>query len=121
PAPGQRLEPDAVSLHRIRDVTAAMAARPLLDTHRRLPPHQVSIPHPLDLALVCFGSARLALQHWPVFRDTVLTDVTTIYQQWPQDVVFQLETPMILALLHRAARPLWPALTTGLAWLTARI
>jgi hypothetical protein len=113
--PGQRLTPDDVSLRRASDTTAVMAARRALDTAGVLPPMQVSIPSPLDLAHVCFGSPLHLLTHLGVFRQALIDDVEDTHQRWGDEAVFQLETPASLIALDTAPGPLAPLIARFLA------
>lgn len=111
--PTQYLTAGDLSLQRLQDVRTAMSTRQ--DVAPALPPHQVSIPHPLDLVLSCFRKVRQIFQQWAVFRDAVLLDVIGIHDRWGHDVVFQLETVAVMAMFHRTPRPFWPTLAGGLA------
>ncbi|MFE5563359.1 hypothetical protein ACFQ68_00095 [Amycolatopsis japonica] len=113
--PGRYLAPEDVSLRRVRDVTVAMATRPILHTIGNLPPHQVSIPNALDLSYFCFGAPRPALAALPIFREAVIDDILEIHNRWDAEVTFQLETPAVLTLFERTPRPLWKILALGLA------
>ena len=119
---GQWLEPDDVSLHRFSQTTAAMAARDQVCTEQAvLPPHQVSVPNPFDLALFAFGGPAGSMAHLPVFRHAVLDDLRAIHDRWGNQAVFQLETPAVLASMDRTPRPLWPAAAHTLAKHTAAV
>jgi hypothetical protein len=118
---GHWLEPEDLSLGRTAHTDAVMAARDRLHDDRDFPPHQVSIPNPFDLALFTFGSPSAAVTHLPVFRQAVLDDVHTIDRQHGRQVVFQLETPAVLATLDHTPRPLWPAAVHALAKQVARV
>jgi hypothetical protein len=120
-APGHQLKPSDVTLGRVSEVTAVMAARNQLYAAGELPPHQVSIPNALDLAMFCFGAPKPALVHLPVFRDAILADVTEIHDRWGSEVILQLETPAVLVLFDRTPRRLWPALAFALARQTAQL
>jgi hypothetical protein len=118
---GHWLESEDLSLGRATHTDAVMAAREQLHDDRDLPPHQVSIPNPYDLSLFTFGSPAAAVTHLPVFRQAVLDDVHTIHRQHDNQVVFQLETPAVLATLDRTPRPLWLAAVRALAKQVARV
>ncbi|MEU6643089.1 hypothetical protein ABZ863_11115 [Saccharomonospora sp. NPDC046836] len=120
-APQHRLQPYHVAPNRAEDTAVAMAARPRLRTARELPPHQVPISHPLDLAYFCFGAQPPALTHLPVFREAVVAEVLDIHRQFSDEIVFQLETTAVLALYDRTPRRLWHALSFGLAQQTAQL
>ncbi len=115
------LESEDLSLGRAAHTDAVMAARAQLHDDGDFPPHQVSIPNPYDLALFTFGSPGAAVTHLPAFRQAVLDDVHTIHRQHGAQVVFQLETPAVLATLDRTPRPLWPAAVRALAKQVARV
>jgi hypothetical protein len=119
--PGRRLTPDDVALRRASDTTAVMAVRRALDTTRTLPPMQVSVPHPLDLAYFCFGSPLHLLTHLGVFRQALLDDVEEIHQRWGDEAVFQLETPASLIALDTAPGALAPLVARFLAGQIARL
>jgi hypothetical protein len=118
---GHWLESDDLSLGRAAHTDAVMATRAQLRDDRDFPPHQVSIPNPYDLSLFAFGSPSAAVTHLPVFRQAVLDDVHTIHNQHGNQVVFQLETPAVLATLDRTPRPLWPAAMRALAKQVTRV
>ncbi|WP_410659449.1 hypothetical protein [Amycolatopsis sp. lyj-112] len=114
-AQGRSLAPEDVSLRRARDIPVAMATRLRLNTTGELPPHQVSIPNALDLSYFTFGAPRPALAALPIFREALLGDILEIHNRWDSEVVFQLETPAVLALLERTPRQFWRFLAGGLA------
>ncbi|KAA9163973.1 hypothetical protein FPZ12_008050 [Amycolatopsis acidicola] len=114
-ADGHRLVPEDITLNRIEEIAPAMDARAHLDSASELPPQQVSIPNALDLAYFCFGAPRRVLPHLPVFRDALIRDVTAIHTRWPDEVVFQLETPAVLIMFDRTPRQLWHVLAVSLA------
>jgi hypothetical protein len=125
-----------VRLGRSRETTAAIAARRGL-TADRLPPHQVSIPSPLDLCLFAFGipavamgllpkmaavhAVNSALHYLPVFADAIVEEISHIHARWGDEVVFQLESPAIAVSYERAPRATWGPLTAILASRTAAI
>ncbi|WP_432854905.1 hypothetical protein ACQPXB_21170 [Amycolatopsis sp. CA-161197] len=100
-APGKRLAPEDVSLRRASDTRAAMAARRTVQLEAELPPLQVSVPNPLDLAFFCFGPSASLLMHLDTFRRALVDDVDSIHQQHGDEVVFQLETPASLIALDK--------------------
>ncbi|MGW4593264.1 hypothetical protein ACWEKJ_38605 [Amycolatopsis thermoflava] len=127
--PGHRLTPQDLTLGRIAEVEAAMAARDRLAQERGhpLPPHQVSIPAPLDLSLFAFGvpaaamgllprrvalaAVREALTHVPLFTAAIADEVRQIHDRWGDQVVFQIESPAICVAFDHAPRRLWPFVT----------
>jgi hypothetical protein len=113
--PGRRLAPEDVSLRRASDTAAVMAVRRSLDTTGVLPPMQVSIPSPLDLAYFCFGAPLHLLTHLGVFRQALIDDVEEIHQRWDDEVVFQLETPASLIAFDTTPRVLAPLVARFLA------
>ncbi|WP_329060442.1 hypothetical protein [Amycolatopsis sp. NBC_01480] len=119
--PGQRLAPEDVALRRASDTTAVMAARRALDTTRTLPPMQVSVPNPLDLAYLCFGAPLHLLTHLGVFRQALIDDVEEIHQHWGEEVVFQLETPASLIAFDTAPTALAPLMARFLAGQITRL
>lgn len=134
---GARLTAADVGLGREAQVAEAMDARSRLGTTETLPPHQVSIPAPLDLVLFMFGvpsaalrqltaseamrAVRSALVHLPTMTAIVAAEVSRIQQRWGDEVVFQLETPAVLVGVDRTPPALWPVVTRLLARQTAAV
>lgn len=78
---------------------AFQAARPRLPVGTRL---QVGIPGVLDLAMSTFGfDPTKALRNTGPFRDATVRELTVIADQAGSDVVFQIEIPIELGMLHR--------------------
>ncbi|WP_236787927.1 hypothetical protein [Amycolatopsis sp. GM8] len=132
------LAPGDVTLGRVAEVDAAMVAhRHLATEHPGLPPHQVSIPSPLDLAAFVFGvpaaltgllsrrhavaAVRAALAHLPTFTTAVVNEIRAIHDRWGDQVAFQVETPAVCVSYDRAPRSLWPVATGFLTSVTARV
>ncbi|QYN18916.1 hypothetical protein [Amycolatopsis sp. DSM 110486] len=120
-AAGQRLAPEDVSLRRANEATAVMGARRGLDTAGPLPPMQVSIPSPLDLAYICLGAPFPLMAHLGVFRQALVDDVEEIHQRFGDEVVFQIETPASLIALDQAPRALAPMVAAFLAGQIVRL
>ncbi|MEW2507650.1 hypothetical protein AB0878_45040 [Amycolatopsis sp. NPDC047767] len=114
-AAGKCLAPEDVSLRRASEATAVMGARRGLDNTDPLPPMQVSIPNPLDLAYICFGAPLQLMSHLGAFRQALVDDVEEIHQRFGDDAVFQIETPTSLIALGLAPRALRPMTTAFLA------
>jgi len=91
-APGRQLAPDDLVLGRVAEVEAAMAAHQrLAQGGRVLPPHQLSVPSPLDLSTFVFGVPaalmgllpsgdtgtvlRAALSHVPLFTAAIADEI----------------------------------------------
>jgi hypothetical protein len=115
---GFELDPDELVLGREHALAEAMAVREQLQFEYPLdllPPQQVGIPHALDLALFTLGNPAAVLRWMSVFQQVVAREVSACVYQWGGDFEVQLESPAILALLHRA--PAWtrPALARRLA------
>ncbi|MBN9743604.1 hypothetical protein DMP23_21415 [Amycolatopsis sp. A1MSW2902] len=108
-APGHRLAPEDVSLRRASHTATVIAARRSLDSPVELPPAQVSIPGPLDLAYICFGAPFRTLANLGVLRQALLDDIDDIHRRWGDEIVFQLETPATLTLLDRVPRSMQSA------------
>lgn len=137
--PGQQLTPEDLALRRSAAVEAALKARDRLEMEygRPLPPHQVSIPAPLDLSLFTFGvpaagmgllparaavaAVRAAVTHLPLFTTAVADEIRGLHEQWGTDIVFQLESPAICVGYDRSPRALWPVTTRYLLRATARL
>ncbi|MFI6031595.1 hypothetical protein [Amycolatopsis magusensis] len=130
---GEQLDAADVAPGRAAEVPAALAARRQLSA-LALPPHQVSMPAPLDLALFAFGvpaavlrrlpagaavqAVRAVLRHLPVFVKAVVDEITKIVhvaRAWHEDVVIQLESPAVLVAYDGAPRAAWPMLHRLLA------
>ncbi|MFJ5984425.1 hypothetical protein [Lentzea sp. NPDC092896] len=115
---GFELDAQELALGREHALAEAMAVREQLlfeYTPDLLPPQQVGVPHALDLALFTLGNPA-AVVHWMrVFQTVVAREVSACAYKWGTDFEVQLESPAILALLHRA--PAWarPALARRLA------
>lgn len=105
---GHRLGPSDVSMDRadrlremLEEYRALHAERPELADVRL----QISLPNPLDLALFAFqGRPWLALRHLPVFTQATVDEVTALTAVAGQDIVWQLETPSVLAGMDMAKR-----------------
>ncbi|MFE3175942.1 hypothetical protein ACFXPA_12255 [Amycolatopsis sp. NPDC059090] len=120
-APGHRLTPDDVSLRRASHTAIVAAARQALDCPQQLPPIQVSIPGPLDLAYLCFGTPARTLANVDVLREAILHDINEIDRRWGDEVVFQFETPATLAILDRVPHTLQSAAAALLAGQITRV
>lgn len=115
---GFELDPDELVLGREHALAEAMAVREQLRfeyPRDLLPPQQVGVPHALDLALFTLGNPAAVLRWMSVFQQVVAREVSACVYQWDSDFEVQLESPAILALLHRT--PAWarPALARRLA------
>lgn len=119
--PGQRLALEDVSLRRTSHTATVIAARQTLYCPNELPPAQISIPSPLDLAYICFGAPFRTLANLGVLREALLHDIKDIHHRWGDEVVFQLETPATLTLLDRVPRSLQSAAAGLLADQITRI
>ncbi|GAA1020547.1 MULTISPECIES: hypothetical protein [Amycolatopsis] len=119
--PGRKLAPEDVSLRRMSHTATVIAARQTLDSPHEMPPAQVSIPGPLDLAYICFGAPFRTLANVGVLREALLHDINEIHQRWGDEIVFQLETPASLTLLDRVPRSLQAAAAGLLAEQITRI
>jgi hypothetical protein len=106
--PGVTLRPGHVSPGNVADTLRAVAVmRDVRGRHRDLlaTPLLVSVPHPIDLALLTHlgpslpvkvrnvGDVRAALQHLPVYVDAVLEFITAVAGP---DVLFALDMPSAL-------------------------
>jgi hypothetical protein len=126
---GERLEAADVTPGRAAEVTAAFEARRRL-TAAQLPPYQVSMPAPLDLALFAFGvpaatmgrlspraavrAVTSALRHLPLFTKAIVAEIEQVQRlarSAEEEVVIQLESPAVLVAYDRAPRAIWPLLT----------
>lgn len=119
--PGHRLAPEDVSLRRASHTATVAAARHALDGPQQLPPMQVSIPGPLDLAYLCFGTPARTLANVDILRQAIHDDIDEIHHRWGNDVVFQYETPATLAILDRVPHSLQPAAAALLAGQITRV
>jgi hypothetical protein len=118
---GHRLTTEDVALGRPGELDVAVKAwRELGTGYGQLPPAQVSVPSPLDLALFTVGAAR-ALRTYPVFERMITSEVVDIARRHDQNVVFQLESPAVLHLMHRTPVAAQPAAARLLARQLARI
>ncbi|WP_157362045.1 hypothetical protein [Haloechinothrix halophila] len=136
---GERLGIGDVTPGRSAEVTAALAARRQLSA-AELPPYQVSMPAPLDLALFAFGvpaavmrrlSPRAAVRaivsavrYLPVFNAAVVAEIEHVEhlaRTWNEEIVIQLESPAVLVAYDRAPRAAWPVLTRFLAQQAAKV
>ncbi|MER5393697.1 hypothetical protein [Saccharopolyspora sp. NPDC002686] len=95
---GHRLTTDDIALGRPPEVAAAVAARRRLDAG---PPVQVSVPSSLDLSIFTLGVGQTPRFH-AVFEQMVISEVTRIAQSHGSEVTFQLESPAVLYVMHRA-------------------
>lgn len=77
---------------------------------------QVSLPHPFDLAYAVFGTTLRADAHWRVFRDVAVAEVRELCTSDAVDLVFQIETPIVLSALNRVPRMLRRRAAKMLAW-----
>ncbi|UJW28664.1 hypothetical protein L3Q67_25705 [Saccharothrix sp. AJ9571] len=136
---GYRLTAADVAPHRVNEAAAAFAARRQLSAPE-LPPYQVSMPAPLDLALVAFGVPaalrgrtspldrfrvlRRAVRALPVFTGAVAEEIEQIAQlarDAADEVVVQLESPAVMHGFEKVPRPWWPAVTAWMAQQTAAL
>jgi hypothetical protein len=137
-SPGHVLGPEDLILGRVAEVEAAMVAhRRLRSLNPELPPHQVSIPAPLDLAAFVFGvpaaimgllprrqavaAVRATLKHLPMFTTAIVEEVRAVHERWGDRVCFQLESPAVCVGYDRAPRALWRPTTRFLARVTANV
>ncbi|OAP24182.1 hypothetical protein [Amycolatopsis rubida] len=120
-APGHRLAPEDVSLRRASHTATVAVTRQALDGPQQLPPMQVSIPGPLDLAYLCFGTPARTLANVDVLREAILHDVNEIHHRWGDEVVFQFETPATLAILDRVPHSLQASAAALLAGQITRV
>ncbi|MEV5536216.1 hypothetical protein AB0L13_05110 [Saccharopolyspora shandongensis] len=120
---GHRLTVEDVELGRLAEVSPAVASRQELDTGSGpLPPVQVSVPSPLDLAMFTLGAPARALRHFPVFERMISAEVAAVAQRHGTDeVALQLESPAVLYALHRAPEPARPVIAHLLAFQLARV
>ncbi|MCF6423662.1 hypothetical protein L2C96_15470 [Amycolatopsis tucumanensis] len=137
--PGQGLDARDLALGRLAEVEEAMAARRRLaqECGRALPPHQVSIPAPLDLAMFVFGvpaaamgllparaslaAFRAALTHLPLFAAAVAEEIQQIHRCWGHEVAFQIESPAVCVAYDRSPRGFRPLVTRYLVRATTRL
>ncbi|PKW18864.1 hypothetical protein [Saccharopolyspora spinosa] len=119
---GHRLTIEDVSLGRPEEVYRAVTTWRELGGPAALPPVQASVPSPLDLAMFTLGDPPRVLRHFPVFERMIATEVAEIaHRHGPGEVVLQLESPVVLYLLHRAPRPARSAIAHLLAHQLARV
>ncbi|PWW66925.1 hypothetical protein [Actinokineospora spheciospongiae] len=126
---GATLHPGDVGPRRAQEVPAAIAARRGLGV-AHLPPHQVSMPAPLDLSLFAFGvpsavmrllppaaalrAIRGAIKHLPTFTAAITAEVEQVQRladRQDEHVVIQLESPAVMVAYDRVPRAVWPLVT----------
>ncbi|MEV0697271.1 hypothetical protein AB0I53_05040 [Saccharopolyspora sp. NPDC050389] len=120
---GHRLTVEDVELGRLAEVSPAVASwRELGAGFGPLPPVQVSVPSPLDLALFTLGASARALRYFPVFERMISAEVAAItHRHGPDEVALQLESPAVLYALHRVPEPARPVIAHLLAFQLARV
>jgi hypothetical protein len=82
--------------------------------------YQVGIPGDLDMALFTLGPVR-ALRHRRAFTDATLKEITEVYEQAHNSVLFQLELPCELVFIAQTPGPLRAVVSAMLAKGVARI
>ncbi|GAA2796085.1 hypothetical protein [Saccharopolyspora taberi] len=120
---GRRLTIADVALGRPAEAAAAVEIwRELRAGFPELPPVQVSVPSPLDLALFTLGNPVRALRYYGIFEQMVITEVTAIAaQHGPDEVAFQLESPAVLYLLRHASATVANVIARQLARVVASV